>query len=412
MSMSNDIFCWNVRGFNKQSHRSRFKKWCCSNKPIFGSLIETHVKQAKIAKFVNALLPGWFFEENYDFSELGKIWILWHPSVKVVILTKSLQMVTCKVQFPGNPMWAVVSFIYASNEVAMRSSLWGEIISQASRQDMVGKAWAVLGDFNQILNPAEHSSPTSLNMDRAMREFSDALLQASLMDLNFRGCTYTWWNKRRAAPVAKKLDRILVNDEWQDLFPFSTGFFGAPVFSDHSPGSIFLNPAKPRHKKPFKFFNYLLKNPKCLPLICESWFSFNVVGSEMFRVSAKLRELKNIIRQFSKSNYSDIEKRVQEAIEVLWEAQTRTLSNPSTANVDHELEATRKWDILTKAEESFFFQRSSITWLGEGDKNTAYFHCMAASRQSINHIHFLEDAAGNRIDSQQGGDKGCFFLSS
>lgn len=83
------------------------------------------------------------------------------------------------------------------------------------------------------------------------------------------------------------------------------------------------------------------------------------------------------------------------------------LSDPSQANAENELEAQRKCEILSQAEESFFFQKSSISWLGEGDKNTAYFHRIASTRQSINHIHFLEDEAGNGIDSQLGIQDHC-----
>ena len=84
-------------------HRNGFKKWIKVNKPIFRGLIETHVKQSKRQKFVNNLLPGWFFEDNYGFSNLGKIWILWHPSVSVTVVHKSLQMVTCEeVTIPGH----------------------------------------------------------------------------------------------------------------------------------------------------------------------------------------------------------------------------------------------------------------------------------------------------------------------
>ena len=355
--MYRDIFCWNVRGFNKQSHRSGFKKWVRSNKPFFGSLVETHVQQQKMRKFINTLLPSWSFGDNYAFSDLGKIWILWHPSVKVVFLFKSLQMVTCEVQFPDYSESVIVSFVYAANDEPSRRVLWNDLVSQASGPSFVGKAWAVLGDFNQVLRPSEHSTRTNLNMDSAMRDFDDALLQSSLMDLNYRGCSFTWWNKQRANPVAKKLDRILVNDEWQVLFPNSVGFFDAPQFSDHSPCCITLNSSKPRQKRPFKFYNYLLKNQDFLPLITDSWFSFNVAGSEMFRISAKLKGLKIFIRQFSKSNYSDLEKRVQEAPEALSGAQASFLSSPSSLNTAAELEATRKWEILSSAEERFLYQR-------------------------------------------------------
>lgn len=216
--------------------------------------------------------------------------------MKVEVLSKSLQMVTCEVQLPQNPNSFIVSFVYASNDSVERRSLWSEIVAAVVNQLVLGKAWAVLGDFNQILCRTDHSTRINLNMDRQMREFTDSLQTASLFDLTYRCSSFTWWNKRRANPVAKKLDRILINDEWQAVFPLSTGFFGAPIFSDHSPSTISLDSAQPRKKKLFKFFNFLLKSPSFLPLVCNSWFSLNVVGSEMFRVSSKLKELKKVIR--------------------------------------------------------------------------------------------------------------------
>lgn len=311
-------------------------------------------------------------------------------------------MITCEVRFPDNPTLCIVSFVYASNVEETRCYLWNEIVSLSTDPRVVGAPWVVLGDFNQILSPSDHSSPRSLNLDRPTRAFSSSLQSASLIDLTFRVCLYTWWNKRSANPVAKKLDRILVNDEWHAIFPLAVGLFGAPEFSDHSSSSLSLSLAQPRQKKPFKFFNYLLKNQNFLPLIQFGWFSTNVVGSDMFRVSYKLRELKKIIREFSKNNYSDLEKRVQEALCVLADVQTRVLSDPSPGNAILELEATRKWEILSKTEESFFCQKSRITWLDVGDKNTTFFHRMASVKQAINHIHFLIDDQGNRIETQKG----------
>lgn len=83
------LFCWNVRGFNISSHRRGFKKWFKVNKLLFGGIIETHVKQSKEKKFITELLPGWSFTENYVFFVLGKIWVLWDPSVQVVVVNKS-----------------------------------------------------------------------------------------------------------------------------------------------------------------------------------------------------------------------------------------------------------------------------------------------------------------------------------
>ncbi|KAG7530872.1 Reverse transcriptase zinc-binding domain [Arabidopsis thaliana x Arabidopsis arenosa] len=168
---------------------------------------ETHVKQPKQQKFINKLLPGWSFDNNYDFSELGKIWILWHPSVKLLVLSKSLQMISCEVQVPDYPETFVVSFVYASNDETVRQTLWDELVALSSDSRVVGKAWAVMGDFNQTLHPSDHSATISQNVDRATRVFRETLLDASLVDLNFRGSTFTWWNKRANSPIAKKIDR-------------------------------------------------------------------------------------------------------------------------------------------------------------------------------------------------------------
>lgn len=142
-------------------------------------------------KFVNDLLPGWFFEENYSFSDLGKIWILWHPSVKVVVRFKSLQMIISEVLLPEEKEWFVVSIVYASNDEGQRKDLWVEMMNFAKSQFMANKPWIVLGDFNQVLDPLEHSKPATLNVDRRTREFRDCLLNADLSDLTFRGNTFT-----------------------------------------------------------------------------------------------------------------------------------------------------------------------------------------------------------------------------
>ncbi|KAG7551508.1 Reverse transcriptase domain [Arabidopsis thaliana x Arabidopsis arenosa] len=352
-------------------------------------------------KFVNDLLPGWLFDDNYGFSVLGKIWILWHPSVKVVVLFKSLQMVTCQVLLPDAQEWIIVSIIYASNEEGPRQGLWTEIVNLASSQILVGKGWIVLGDFNQTLHPSEHSMPPTLNVNRRTREFRDCLLTADLVDLTFRGNTYTWWNKSKSRPVAKKLDRVLVNSFWSVSHPNSYALFGDPDFSDHASCGVILDSSSQKEKRPFKFYNFLLQNQDFLPLVAEHWFSFNVIGSSMLRVSLKLKLLKNIIRSFSRDNYSDLEKRVSEAHDLLLHLQNRTLASPTTENAVEELEAERKWHILLKAEESFFRQRSSISWIKDGDSNSAYFHRMVALRKSQNHIHYLYDSNDQKLESMK-----------
>lgn len=68
-----DSFCWNIRGFNNSVKRRWFRKWLKLNQPIFGGLIETHVYPDNATAIINRVFPGWSFEGNYEYSDLGKI---------------------------------------------------------------------------------------------------------------------------------------------------------------------------------------------------------------------------------------------------------------------------------------------------------------------------------------------------
>lgn len=315
------------------------------------------------------------------------------------IISSSLQMITVEVTWPSIQSKFFISAVYASNVDEERNFLWSEITDLATSHGLDDKPWLILGDFNQIRSPTEHSKPASLNFDKRMRDFNQCLQSANLDDLNFRGNMFTWWNKRKNDPIAKKLDRSLVNEGWYFEFPSSVTYFGIPEFSDHVVISITLDPSTVKTKKPFRFYNFTTQSPVFLDMICNSWFSFNVTGSAMFRVSRKLKLLKKTIKDFSKQNYSGIEKRTALALEKLLERQNLMLASPSTTNAELELKAMQEWEELSNAETAFFFQRSRINWLAYGDGSSRLFHRYAASRQALNHIHYLVNENGERIDS-------------
>lgn len=76
----------------------------------------------------------------------------------------------------------------------------------------------------------------------------------------------------------------------------------------------------------------------------------------MFGVAKKLKLLKHTIREFSKQNYSGIEKRTAQAHEKLLQAQAAMLSSPTPINASFELRAAQEWDELSTAESAFFFR--------------------------------------------------------
>ena len=390
-----DLFCWNIRGFNDSVKRRGFRKWIRKNNPIFGGLVETHVQPNNASSIINRTLPGWSSDFNYEFSELGKIWLLWHPSVQVTILFRSLQMVCCRVKLPRVSSEMIISIVYGSNCRIERRELWSDVELFSSSPLVSTLPWIIMGDFNEILTPTEHSSMNVHSSHRGMRDFSECLKRSDIFDLPWSGNAFTWSNRH----ILKKLDRILSNDIWPQVFPNSIGVFGDFGISDHSPCCVFLDQQRPKQKRPFKFFSHLNLNPEFLEIIKGCWNNLSFEGSRQLCVSKKLKELKSIIRSFSKTNYSNLEKRVQEAFDSLILCQQATLLAPSLSTAELEREAHSKWSLLAKAEDSFLKQRSRVQWSSDGDANTCFYHRSIKTRRDQNQIDFFMDNDDNVIDS-------------
>lgn len=96
-------------------------------------------------------------------------------------------MITCEVLLPHLQFWIVIYVVYASNSDETRKELWEELVDLFASQFVDDKPWIILGNFNQILHPLEHSNPASLNVGRKIQDFRECLIQAELYDLVSKG---------------------------------------------------------------------------------------------------------------------------------------------------------------------------------------------------------------------------------
>lgn len=87
---------------------------------------------------------------------------------------KSNQLITCSVLMPEQSEEFVCSFVYASNAMEERKSLWEDLKNHYEAPMFKNKRWIIKGDYNEILEGGEHSEfDISLRILVGMKDFQE-----------------------------------------------------------------------------------------------------------------------------------------------------------------------------------------------------------------------------------------------
>ena len=109
------IFSWNVRGLSSTDRQRVVKDRVRSGRFTVGAFLETRVRQKNVTAVYEAMVPGWRCVTNYSGSEGGHIWVVWEPTVSVVVYSISDQMVVCGVLEPKTGLSYTAIFVYGYN---------------------------------------------------------------------------------------------------------------------------------------------------------------------------------------------------------------------------------------------------------------------------------------------------------
>lgn len=384
--MSIKTFFWNARGLNLPSKHIPLSQWLLLHKPIFGALLETHIKEPQLSYVMSKACQDWNFTSNHSSDPDGRIIIIWKNPATVRVLSQTRQSMTCEVEICQRQKICFTA-VYASNCNEERQDLWVDLINLHQTLQLSSTPWILGGDFNQITHPAEHSSPLVNSLTPPMISFRNVLYQLEVFDLRYTGPLHTWSNKSPSNPTAEKLDRLLANHSWISLYPNSHASFLPPEFSDHSPCLLDLSVPLPiAGTRPFKFYNYLTKHHNFTQTIAAAWEQAGGYATNLSALCYKLRKIKGDLKALNRSNFSNIQERVRETNCLLQVVQVQALTSPTPDLFQQEKELYDKWCFLRAIEESYFKQKSRVNWLKEGDLNTAYFHRLVQVRASFNSI--------------------------
>lgn len=150
-----------------------------------------------------------------------------------------------------------------------------------------------------------------------MHEFQDFILKAGLMDAGFCENPFTWCNNRRgAARIWQRLDRALINTDFQNSFSDFNVSLLAQLGSDNTP--LCLNSQVPTTKRRSRFIFQRMwtDHPRFMEVMI-STCGRQVQCNPGIRVGKKLLHLKNVLKNWNWTSFEDQKDKSQKLQTVL-----------------------------------------------------------------------------------------------
>jgi hypothetical protein len=246
----------------------------------------------------------------------------------------------------------------------------------------------VSGDFN-ILRFADEKNKGN-ETSRFSDSFNVVIDLYNLREIPLSGGQFTWSNNQKN-PTLEKLDRILINCEWEIIFPLSSARKIPRLMYDHNPIILDTHEKSEPKSREFRFEKSWIKHPEFLCRVEKAWNS-PVSGLDSISiVQEKLKKVKHSLKGWGANIRGDSIKKKKELLNELEILEILEEDNILTGD-----QYARKGLIqailmqIYEEEEAFWFERSSKKWLLEGDNNTAYFHRIANGRKGKNTMYSLK----------------------
>ncbi|KAK1318897.1 hypothetical protein QJS10_CPB04g01155 [Acorus calamus] len=385
---------WNVRGLMGAEKQLEMSKFIRSHNPPFVSLLETKLDDVGLTKLEKKL----DYLKSTFLSVEGRICILWNSElVHITVLESSAQHVHCHIQCKKTLRSFYSTTIYASNTYSERLLLWNTITKLSS--GLQGSPWIVGGDFNEVRYSSEKVGGRPVH-PRRLRKFNSCIEMSSLQDLKALGHTLSW-NNRQVVRIMCRLDRVLVNSSFTNLFSHSLVNYLAPGISDHSPLKVTYEPVFPSGPKPFKYFEMWESHPTFKDIVEAAW-GIEVWGSPMYKIVKKLSATKLALKQWNKECFGPVQHALQQSRVVLAEIQALLQYNPLDPElISQERSARDLYARQLSQEESFLKQKSRQMWLSSGDTNSKFFYDSLKSRSVVNSISRLRSIDGSELSSPE-----------
>lgn len=231
-----------------------------------------------------------------------------------------------------------------------------------------------------------------------LQECARVLAYCGLREVDYSGYLFTWSNKRKAPhTVEERIDYALVNDKWLEQWPVTHVSHLPRYRSDHNPIRLVCGTRRrstgTRRERVFRFEEvWLQKGEECSEVIAETWS--RVRGDCVSRLAC----VGDNLDSWGRESFGDISGKVADMRVKLQSLQRREQTEhvvKETMLVEGQL------DNLLEQEEILWCQRSRVTWLRHGDRNTGFFHRKASQRRQRNTFEVLKTEDGRKVEEDK-----------
>ena len=342
-----NILIWNCKGAMKPSFRSSIRDLTKFHSPGIVVVTETRISGSR-AGYILRSLPYDGIHTTDPIGYARGIWLLWRKdmaNLEVLATTEQEIHAIVKVYNFDHP-W-LLSSIYGSPRFAKRKILWENLCPVSTLHNL---PWAIVGDFNDVLNDSEKLGGNRVNMTRATA-YCDCMNSCNMIDLEFSGPIYTWTNRKDA-----RIGRCWANPSWAITYPEANVTHLPRISSDHCP--LLLSLSRTEHNKlqrPFIFEKMWLTHPGFPAIVDKAW-------DHAPSLAQAISSFTSYATAWNKEVFGNLFTRKKKILARLIGVQKAIAIKPSPFLLSLDQELSLAYSEILNQEEDFWALKSRLDW--------------------------------------------------
>uniref|UniRef100_A0ACD5U3M9 Uncharacterized protein n=1 Tax=Avena sativa TaxID=4498 RepID=A0ACD5U3M9_AVESA len=192
--------------------------------------------------------------------------------------------------------------------------------------------------------------------------------------------------------VKVRLDRVVADNRWRNLFSEARVVHKVSPCSDHCPIVLHCEKEQQRmHRPNYRRYEVMWEREASLPEhISNAWVDAGP-KVDLGQISLGLKRVMKMLHEWSREKFGSVRAQLEKS-------RTR-LEELLHMNADRSKirEVTDQMNEILYREEIMWMQRSRIDWLREEDRNNKFFHSKAVWRARKNRVKHLIDDADKEI---------------